>query len=190
MNPSNDVDFTLWTDGSGHSDGVGGICCVVKDQDQRGVRMAIAAMSESSVDRCEFMALIEGLRLVMEMWRANPLAWTYSETEQYGRTLKIPRIKWYSDRESLVLSVKGVYDRSNCEDLWAAFAWYESRIDLNANHITEPVTEEMPEFVECDLQSSTMRVMLKNYFEQTPLVCDPDAAKPRKQKAKPETTNQ
>ena len=40
----------------------------------------------------------------------------------------------------------------------------------------------VPEFVECDLQSSTGYQIIKNYYLATPLHVDADLMKPRKSK--------
>jgi hypothetical protein len=128
----------------------------------------MGAISETSVDRAEFTALIEGLRITLELWKSFPGVYDYPLSD--NPVLKKPTVHWYSDRESLVLSVKKVYGRGNCEDLWAAFEWFETKMHIIATHIVNP--DETPEFVECDAQASQARIVMKNYYASVPLAVD------------------
>jgi len=175
-------DIHLWTDGSGHEDGFGGWSCLASTPDKLVQRFAMGSVSGTSVDRMEFTAMIEGLRLVLEMWKKFP--GVYENPMSDNPTLKKPRVLWFSDRESLVLSVKKVYSRDNCPDLWEAFSYYENLMYITARHITEPDTETIEEFVEVDRQSSTARIVMKSYFAATPLTVDPAAIKPKTRKKK------
>jgi ribonuclease HI len=172
----------LFTDGSGHADGFGGYAAYVKTADDLVKHFCMGSCSDTSVDRMEFTALIEGLRMAMEMWMRFPEAWENAMSD--NPVLRKPRVLWHSDRESLVLSVKNVYARDNCPDLWAAFAHFESVMEIEARHVTEPFTDTVSEFVEVDLQSSTGRDMMKNYYRQTPLRCDEELLKKRIKKTK------
>lgn len=162
-------DLLLYTDGSGHQDGFGGYAAFVKTPDGLVERFCMGAMSETSVDRAEFTALIEGLRLAMETWQRFP-----QSSRLIGGDVEwiVPKIRWTSDREALVLSVKKVYDRSNCPDLWAAFEYFERIADIEAVQISEVEAEALREFIECDLHASTGRVLMKSYYVNTPLTVD------------------
>jgi ribonuclease HI len=164
----------VYTDGSGHEDGYSGYAAFIKTPDGLVKRFVMGAMSVSSVDRAEFTALIEGLRVAYDLWKTFPEAWQGHWPEEV--VLRTPRIMWYSDRESLVLSVKRVYARDNCRELWSAFEYFEQNMVITAEHITSPVKDEMPEFVECDLQSSTCRDVIKHLYLATPLIVDADLA--------------
>ena len=128
----------------------------------------MGAMSATSVDRAEFTAFIEGLRLCLEVWSGISKTSLRGENEDRPK----PKVHWFSDRESLVLSVRKVYARENCPDLWRAFEYYEDRMDIDATAVTEPFTETEPEFVEVDLRASTGREIIKHYFLNTPLHID------------------
>jgi len=175
------ADFILWTDGSGRDlDGFAGYAAVAKTPDGLVQRCVVGSMSESTVDRAEFTALIEGLRLCQEMQSRFPEG-IRSEFEEVPKR----KVHWFSDRENLVLSVKKVYGRTNCLDLWAALEYYETIFEIEAQHVTEPYTETQPEFVEVDLQSSTMRMVMKAYYADTPLHIDVQYKDPKsRRKAK------
>ena len=90
------VDYTLFSDGSGHQDGYSGWMAIVLNHQDYNVHRAVGALSQSSVDRSEFTALLEGLELI------------HSGKAGKARCLPCiskPRVRWYSDRESLVGSV-------------------------------------------------------------------------------------
>ena len=162
-------DFELYTDGSGRDlDGFSGYAALARTADAAVQRFTMGGMTQSTVDRAEFTALIEGLRLCYEMWDRFPHRSLVGGEQDKPRA----RIHWFSDRENLVLSVKKVYARSNYKDLWAAFEYYEAQFDITAQHVTEPFTDTDPCFKEVDLQSSTARIIFKSYYEETPLHVD------------------
>jgi hypothetical protein len=134
----------------------------------------------------EFTALIEGLRMCIEMWQRFPNS--YDNPMSDCPTMKKPRIRWYSDRESLIMSVKKVYSRENCPDLWAAFEVYEKMIHLEPVFMAEAVAEASEEFTEVDLQSSTGRLMMRDYYRNTPLRVDETLMKEHKKKKEKPTT--
>lgn len=149
-------DFTLYTDGSGYVDGYCGYCaimvCMLPQMESSNVVMG--SMSGSSVDRAEMMALQEGLEGILRIEESLP------RFRLAGRRIQV---MWFSDRESLVKSVKGEYGRNSSKDLWARFAHYETKFEIDA-HWVERETD-YPEFQACDLHASTQRVILKNYIE-------------------------
>lgn len=161
-------DLLLYTDGSGREqDGFGGYAAVIKTPDGYVNQFVMGAISNSTVDRAEFTALIEGLRVAYDVWKALPDAWLSRWPQE--QVLKTPHIMWYSDRESLVLSAKNVNSRNNCPDLWAAYEYFESRCKIEANFIDDAAKELSEAFSECDLQASSGRLLMKGYFEATPL---------------------
>ena len=174
-------DLLLYTDGSGHLDGYCGYAALVKTADGLHRRMVMGAMTGSSTDRAEFTALIEGLRACQELWTTMAYKTLPGENRERGRA----RIRWFSDRANLVLSVKKVYSRSNCEDLWAAFEYYEAYFDIEARHVTAPFTDEDPQFADCDLHSSSLRMVIKAYEKNTPLAIDVQYKPKKNEKPKP-----
>lgn len=174
-------DFILYTDGSGRElDGYSGYAALAKTPDNLVKRFVMGAMTESTVDRAEFTALIEGLRICWEMWERFPNKGLRRE----GVVRPKPKIKWYSDRENLVLAVKRVYDRSNQPDLWAAFEYFENLMEIDAQSVTEPFTDTDPSFVEVDLQSSSLRQVIQAYTKNTPLTIDVQPKPSRRKAAK------
>lgn len=150
-------DFCLFTDGSGHTDGLGGWCCLLTDPDRTKTLFKVGAASGSSVDSMEFTALLEGLALCdehQEFWLGKPMR----------RLGAKPTILWCSDRESLVMSAQGKYARSNLPAFWLQFAYYENRFTIVPMHVNRELEAEIPEFRFCDLHASTMREVLKGYM--------------------------
>jgi hypothetical protein len=169
MSETRSPDLILYTDGSGRElDGYSGYAALVRTANGSARRFVMGCMSESTTDRAEFMALLEGLRMCTELWKRN----LGTELEAPGAERPRPLICWYSDRESLVMSVRKVYARDNCPDLWAAFQYYEDLFEIESHNVTEPFTETDPSFVDVDLQSSTMREVLKQYCLNSPLSID------------------
>jgi len=150
------TDFLLYTDGSGYQDGFSGFCSTfvsqIQNQPGRGTRMG--SMSGSTVDRAEMTALLEGLQAIWEFLETIP---------KYNLPGRKPTIHWYTDRESLALSVSGEYKRSSSMDLWKRFAWYEEQFDITPQWVERET--DFPEFKACDLHASTNRVIIKNYIE-------------------------
>lgn len=147
--------FELYTDGSGHINGFGGwaALAVIDDGSSSVFRMGTAC--GTSVDRMEFTALLEGLQcvweLAMRMLAHNDSNWK-------------PDVLWCSDRESLINSVKLVYARSNCPDLWPRFEFYEKIMAIKPYFMTDAVIKDCFYFQEVDLQSSVGYQMIKNYM--------------------------
>lgn len=159
LESSGSPDLLLFTDGSGHMDGLGGWCAVVESADRTRHVTRLGCASGSSVDSMEFHALLEGLDACLEAWNTWPLK---VERKRVGGK---PIVLWRSDRESLVLSVTGSYRRSNLPHMWARFAYYEKELDIRPFHIGREEEKEHPEFQACDLHASTMREVLKAYLK-------------------------
>ena len=53
------------------------------------------------------------------------------------KTKKKPTILIISDREDLVGVINGLYDSNKHGDLWARYAWYSDRFDIEAKWIKE-----------------------------------------------------
>lgn len=127
----------------------------------------MGAIVGCTVDRMEMTAILEGLQLVIEM-----TPWAVREPDEDSLTWR-PKVKMFSDRENLVLSIQRVYDRSNSRDLWARFEHYEGLIDIEAQHVLRET--DYPEFVQVDTHASTGRIIAKEYGMATdlPLHCPP-----------------
>lgn len=155
-------DFLVWTDGSGHVSGFGGWACRVDTQDRFHKMFRMGAVIGTSVDRMEMTAILEALQLVMEM---RHLA---ARDESDPVQLRPLKVKMFCDRENLVLSIQRVYDRSNCQDLWERFAYYEQRLEIDIEHVLRET--DFPEFEMVDLHASTGFQMAKNYQAATDLL--------------------
>ena len=154
-------DIEIYTDGSGHVNGFGGWAAFIATPDRTHKDFRIGSANGTSVDRMEFTALLEGLQGAYEM--LDRLLQSRFDDPKWK-----PNISWFTDRESLLNSVKRIYGRSNCLDLWARFQFYESRMIITGNFVTEEMVMKMPEFREVDLQSSTEYQQIKNYMTGLP----------------------
>jgi len=150
------TEFTLFTDGSGYQDGYGGYCAIfisnIKGHTHKG--QVIGAMTGSTVDRAEMTALLEGLEAIRAFLETVP---------KFRIPGSRPSIAWYTDREALAKSVKGEYGRGSSPDLWARLAVYEKQFNIFPTWVSRET--ETDDFKVCDLQASTMRVIIKNYSE-------------------------
>ena len=151
-----ETDILVFSDGSGYKDGYGGwaACACTPDRNWKTFRMG--STFGLSVDRAEMTGMLEGLEMALSMSRVLPKAYTMGEGWK-------PVVAIFTDRENMALSIKGVYDRSNCPDLWARFAYYESKLDIVATHVERET--DFKEFVMCDLHASTGRLIAKSYGE-------------------------
>ena len=161
MKSNRQPDFLMFTDGSGWKDGYGGWASLVKTFDGAHQMFRMGAIIGCTVDRMEMHAILEGLQLAIEM-----IPWAVREPDDDLRTWK-PKVKMFSDRENLVLSIQRVYDRSNSRDLWARFEYYESQLDIEAEHVLRET--DFPEFVQVHTHASTGRIIAKEYATATDL---------------------
>jgi ribonuclease HI len=141
-----DVDYYLFTDGSGYTDGIGGSCAVIHNVAEDETQTVIAAKSKTTVPREEMQALLNGL------------AHIYNNDKRTGLC-----IRWFSDCEALVKSVNNEYGRGKNKDQWCAFDFYEQRYDIEANHVLRD--NDIPYMSIADLHASSMRQWLKSYIE-------------------------
>jgi len=161
MKTNRPADFLMFTDGSGYKDGYGGWACLVKTSDSMHQMFRMGAVIGCTVDRMEMTAILEGLQLVVEM-----TPWAVRRPEEDRNTWR-PKVRMFSDRENLVLSIQGVYDRSNSPDLWHRFQYYETLLDIEPVHVLRET--DHPEFVTVDMQASTARIIAKEYGLATDL---------------------
>jgi len=138
-------EFWLWTDGSGHEDGIGGHSAQLFDDAGKEVALIMSGCTASSVYREEFKGLLAGLEII------------HRNSAIVGLT-----VNWYGDNKSLVDGVLQLnMDRRKHGDLWYMFEYYEERYDIIATHV--PRTHKMMQTV--DLHASTMRKILKYYID-------------------------
>lgn len=158
MTPS---DFLVFSDGSGHIDGYGGWASYMKSVDGRFSMYRAGSMIGTSVDRMEMTAMLEGLQMVLEI---------IPHADQSPRLMKTwkPKVDLFSDRENMVLSIRGTYSRSNSADLWRRFEFYESLMVIEAFHV--PRETDYPEFVQVDLDASSGRILIKDFAEKCKLM--------------------
>lgn len=124
--------------------------------------MAAGGMLGVDVERAEFMALLEGLQLILQ--EAN-----LADVKARAYLLLNPiRLTWFSDRESLVHSVtrgddgQPINKRTASADLWARFEFYEPMFRISAFHLPRNTN---PNQAVADQISSDLRTLLKDYFE-------------------------
>lgn len=157
----NNPDFLVWTDGSGYKDGFGGWAAYVHTPDKTHELFRMGAVVGTSVDRAELTGIIEGLQMVADLMTIIP------HKLAMGQRVWKPKVKMYSDRENLVLSIQKVNARSNSPDLWRRFEFYEGFMALDANHVLRET--DFPEFVFVDLHASSARIIAKQYAEASGL---------------------
>lgn len=156
------VDVYLYTDGSGHQDGYGGSGSLAIGPALNIYATRMAGFKGTSVERAEFEALLMGCQSILE-------AGGFDDHNGRERLKRAPlRVKWFSDRESLVQSVTrgpdGVplYRRKASPDLWARFSFYEQLFEF----IPVFVPRETSEFHSiCDRFASDARALIKDYME-------------------------
>lgn len=157
-------DFILHTDGSGHADGYGGSACLVESNSHRKRTLHLSAYSQTSTDRAEFEGLLNGLQSIVDMMQWSPAA-DYSALTQRPKKLSVA---WFTDRESLALSVwrqadgTTVYQRKKQGDLWARFEYYEKIFHVIPYLIARNST---PSHEYVDRLASEARILIKEYME-------------------------
>jgi hypothetical protein len=149
------------TDGSGHQDGFGGYAFLLFDSAKEKIKTGMGAMMPSTVETCEFTALLEGLKELHENH--------YQKTP--GLRSRKAVVRWLCDREALILSVLrspekdggSVFKRRSVKDLWRRFEFFEEIFDIC------PVFMKRDNLVSShsvvDKVASEMRVVLKEYYE-------------------------
>lgn len=152
---SDSPDILVFSDGSGYKDGFGGWAAFTCTPDRNWKTFRTGAIIGTTVDRAEMTGLLEGLEMAWEMARMLPSHRSSNPLESQ------PKVLLHCDRENLVLSIRGVYDRSNCPDLWARFAYYEKLMNIMPLHVERET--DFAEFVQCDLHASTGRIVAKDY---------------------------
>lgn len=163
--PNEDAhDFILYTDGSGYIDGYGGSASLLLSKRHAKREVRLTAASHTTTDRAEFEAMLDGLQGILEC-----MDWTsQSETKNLRFLPRKPTVCWYTDRESLVLSIwkdedgNTIYKRKKQGDLWARFSYYEQLFDISPFLIERNSTEE---HAYVDRLASESRLIVKEYLE-------------------------
>lgn len=157
-------DFIVVTDGSGFSDGYGGSSSIILSDKFAKREIRMAGFSHTSTDRAEFEGLLMGLQGILEI-----MDWTKEgDIKRLQFSPKKPTVCWYTDRESLVLSIwrdengDTVYQRRKQGDLWARFEFYEKLFDISPFLIDRNSTKE---HVHADRLASEARLLVKEYLE-------------------------
>jgi hypothetical protein len=121
-----DPDWLLWTDGSGHTDGIEVSCAWFMAPRVNFVGTVLSGSTRGSVNRAELKALLDGLHGILEQERRHAGKGT-DWTPPWPKT-----VVWRSDRQNLVLGVardpltgKPLNSRDTDADLWLRFSWYE-----------------------------------------------------------------
>lgn len=151
-----EVDYLLYTDGSGYTDKIGGWCFYLKDLEpidkKNDVFDAMGGTTFTSVYRMEFTALLEGLRQIQFLNEA--------------KGLKDATVEWFSDNSSLVdvIAKEGHSKSKDIKDLWKLYKYYVTQgIEVKGNYISRDNVNIYHNLA--DLHASTVRVILKEYKE-------------------------
>lgn len=159
--PEKQIVAHIHTDGSGHEDGFAGSGMAVIPRGKPRIE-ACAAETHSSTERGEFYALIRGLAIL-----EDALGWDLRDKEAAAAARNV-HVAWHTDREGLALCaminpVNGLpyYTRRTCMELWAAFGYYASFLQIHA--LFEPRNTTLEGKLVDELASDS-RQTLKNYY--------------------------
>lgn len=141
-----DVDYYIFTDGSGYTDGIGGNCAIVYNVATKETNTLISSNTKTTVPREEFKGILNGL------------AFINGNDPRMGL-----QIRWYSDAQSLVLSARLEQGRKSNKDLWCQFEYYESKFEIEPIHVLR--TNDIPYMSIADLHASSMRELMKEYIQ-------------------------
>lgn len=151
------TDFIIYTDGSSHTDKIGGFgAIVVSTKYPQAAYIPVAgACTNIGTDRAEFMAVLSGLWSIVDT-----MGW---DRTKYILTLKEeqPSILVYTDREDLAGSINGVFRRHRNQDLWNQFIWFESHFNIKAKHVKRETVSVQSS---ADKIASEMRIVLKEFI--------------------------
>jgi ribonuclease HI len=163
-------DYIVRSDGSGHVDGYGGWACSVTAANGH-VRFRFGAIVGTTVDRMEMTAMLEGLTLVFE-WATWAAGTSTLPTK--------PKVLVLTDRESMALSMQGVYARKSSIDLWRRFEFFEPLMEIQVRHVAGETEHEL---CQVDLHASSGRLVAKEYAVLSDLpshLANPNAIAERK----------
>ena len=154
-------EFSLYTDGSCSSrDGLGGYNAILLDNRTHERYALFGSSNYTSVPRQEFLALLHGLQRIFEL-----LEWKTEKDAAKGAVSGIS-VKWFCDREDLVLSVdqkRSGYKRRKCRDLWYQFEYYEKFIRVIAVKVPRNTD---PYQTLADRVAGEQRELQKGYLEK------------------------
>lgn len=70
---------------------------------------------------------------------------------------------WLSDRQDLVMSVCGIWERRHNPDQWYRLAWYERQLEVHPYYAPRASTQGN---IWCDGQAGACREMLKYHYSK------------------------
>lgn len=160
MTRPENVDFILFTDGSGYLDHLGGFGAIavgVSSISSSGYIPSCGCATHTETGRAEFTAVLNGLHSILDVngWDNESLL----ESRFLGNRMKVHIV---SDRADLVGSINRVYRRGSNSDLWAQYEWYERYMEITAEHVKR---ETNPTQSLVDKTASLMRLVLKDFVE-------------------------
>lgn len=156
---TDNYDFCLVTDGSGYLEHAGGWAAILTSSIFPKCRYvpSCGCCTHTETGRAEFLAILTGLHTIVELMEYEASTQRLLDLEMIRPTVHI-----LSDREDLVKSINGEYNRNKNLDLWAQFSWYEQHFDITAEHSRRNVT---PAQVQVDTIASTLRLVLIDYVQ-------------------------
>jgi len=136
-------DYALYTDGSGHKDGVGASAALYQStrEGADGMAIALSMTYGQTVRRSELGAMLDGIHSIIdselnykistgEVELRSPASKTKEVLRGPGRL----RVAWYTDRKDLASAMmytdedKLVNNRTGDEDLWARWSAYKQYV--------------------------------------------------------------
>lgn len=129
---SDEYDYLIIGDGSGHPDGLGGFgAFAISARDPRFTFItSFGTTTHMSVARAEFMAVLNALQSIMVTCKID----SGSALSNLARTR--PTVYILSDNESLIGTlVLPTWERKANLDLWAMYTWYEKYFNFKASWI-------------------------------------------------------
>ena len=144
------IDYCIFSDGSGYKDYFGGFCAHILDIKTGDVVAVLGGQNETTTFRQEFKAVLEALSFIYQK-------------RKFEKKLNI---KIYSDAQALVGVLTGENELSpHLSDLWQWFTFFESEYVILPEYVTRE--NDFPLFQKSDLHASAMRVVVKDYIENS-----------------------
>lgn len=139
------IDYYIFTDGSGHKDGVGGWAAYILNTQTLSSNLIYGGQNKTTTYRQEFKALLEALQFLFQ-----------------NDDNKNLQIEHYTDSESLNKGIRNEYSRRNRNiDLWNFYEFFEIYYFIESNHVNRDVSA----IEKVDLHASSMREIIKQYTQ-------------------------
>ncbi len=154
----NKYDFIIYSDGSSHTDEIGGFGAIVSSPVYSNAAYVpvAGACTNTHTARAEFLAILSGLWAIVDT-----MGWDHSKFIATLRKER-PKVLILTDREDLAGSINKVFRRHRNRDLWNQFSWYENHFSIEAKHVKR---DTVPAQSAADKIASEMRIVLKEFVK-------------------------